>query len=287
MIGSALYNDDMKGGFDKKMIDKFRRYFPPSSWPSSAFCVRYEVGNTFIQIEKNNDQSGELNLTYSEFYEDKFQECDSLFQEKTISCGSDEALKLKASYDSYEHIIYKAHEEVGETTGNQQYFIPAGRSFFAVFQDNIFSLLSREQALDPFLVEFGSSYEQAKRIPEHLQHNLKEHKNISNNIDDLIHLILNGEYKRDKSKDILIQEDGRRIYLENASSGQQEMLPLSIMLSFFGCCSIITDFMLRIKVFCIHSRTHPTCWIWRKFSGQGCVVLPFATIAFRSDITAS
>ena len=44
----------------------------------------------------------------------------------------------------------------------EQLYIPAGRSFFAMIQQNIFRLVRGKLTLDPFLLEFAAFYEQQK-----------------------------------------------------------------------------------------------------------------------------
>ena len=54
--------------------------------------------------------------------------------------------------------------KVSETLSYNQIFIPAGRSFFSNLQSSIFSFFSSNKSLDPFLIQFGSTYESFKRI---------------------------------------------------------------------------------------------------------------------------
>jgi hypothetical protein len=114
--------------------------------------------------------------------------------------------------------------------GFTQIFIPAGRSFFATLQSSIFSFLSSNKAIDPFLVSFGSFYENIKGIAS--RENSVKSKQLEETkiIDNLIIEILGGKYQRIKSKDYIIHEDKRKINLAYASSGQQETLPLTLIL---------------------------------------------------------
>ena len=116
----------------------------------------------------------------------------------------------------------------------RQFFIPAGRSFYANLQANIFSFLSANKTLDPFLIEFGSIYENFKHILNRrmgriLKPDNKEEKR-HNEIEKIISDILKSSYQRENDKDYLIHLDKRKVNLANASSGQQEILPLLIIL---------------------------------------------------------
>ena len=115
--------------------------------------------------------------------------------------------------------------EISSIAAYNQFFVPAGRSFFANIQSSIFSFLSENRSLDPFLIEFGSFYESFKRYSLDVR-NEKLKKN-----DALISEILNGDYLREKEKDFLVHRDSRKVNLSNASSGQQETLPLVLVLN--------------------------------------------------------
>jgi hypothetical protein len=108
-------------------------------------------------------------------------------------------------------------------------FMPAGRSFFANLESNIFSFLISNVSIDYFIKDFGSDYQFVKKIYQYAgQFNPDHYKKIK----EIIENILDGIYIQHKGEDyISIRKDKRRIYLSNASSGQQEFLPMSLILS--------------------------------------------------------
>ncbi len=116
-------------------------------------------------------------------------------------------------------------EEISNIATYSNFFVPAGRSFFANIQSSIFSFLSDNRSLDPFLIEFGSFYESFKRFTLD-ESNEQWRKNEVLNSE-----ILSGSYLREKGKDFLLHRDSRKVNLSNASSGQQETLPLVLVLN--------------------------------------------------------
>jgi hypothetical protein len=104
-----------------------------------------------------------------------------------------------------------------------------GRSFFAYLQSSVFSFLSSNKAIDPFLTEFGQLYESIKRYQPRLRQDAAE-KDTKKIIESLIEDILCGVHIQEKGKDYFLTKDGRKIGIANSSSGQQEMLPLAIIL---------------------------------------------------------
>ncbi|MEG3893330.1 AAA family ATPase, partial [Microcoleus sp. Z1_A1] len=132
-----------------------------------------------------------------------------------------------------DHLVESLGRSIGREAAFNQLFIPAGRSFFANLQSNIFSFLSSNNTLDPFLRSFGSTYETIKKL--RIKYNIylehKYTKDILEEINRLIEQSLCGKHIQEKGKDFLEVADGRRISIANSSSGQQETLPLTIILA--------------------------------------------------------
>jgi hypothetical protein len=113
-----------------------------------------------------------------------------------------------------------------------QLYIPAGRSFFANLKNSIFTFLSESNTVDPFLTAFGTFYEKIKS-PFTLgifNDKTSENKTLWTEINSLNEKILCGRYIQKDGEDYLQVEEGRRIAIANSSSGQQETLPLVIIL---------------------------------------------------------
>lgn len=102
-----------------------------------------------------------------------------------------------------------------------QIFIPAGRSYFATLHDNIFEFMdNKKRNIDFLLKEFGSIYQIAKK-------NTQKHQVINQ---DLFKTIIKAQYDVDDDGEFLIHSDGRRVSMAHASSGQQEALPILLII---------------------------------------------------------
>ncbi len=103
-------------------------------------------------------------------------------------------------------------------------YIPAGRSFFSTIQKNIFLLTDNKNfVLDPTIRKFGQDYQVAKE-------QLKNSVSLYHNFDRIAEKIIKGEWMIDEEDKEFIANNGRQTPLANASSGQQEALPLVLML---------------------------------------------------------
>lgn len=106
------------------------------------------------------------------------------------------------------------------------FFIPANRSSIPFIQDNIFSLLQNNAEIDFFIKVFGSYYEQEKK--SYTNHRVR---NKSEPIENIVKNILKGEYIYASGQDWIKNEKEQLIHLSNTSSGQQESLPMLVVLS--------------------------------------------------------
>jgi predicted ATP-dependent endonuclease of OLD family len=202
------------------MLQKFEEFFPKESWDDSNFEIEYTKSDYRIQVLLHRKKTT-MKIQLSDFHKDLFKqlrqflsieandiyfnENKTLFTQTTI--GNQSIINLP--YSILKNVI----------------FIPAGRSFFANLQSSIFTILASRTVLDPFLIEFGAYYESIKF---RYQKNDQEDQ-----LDSLIFDIIGSEYHRIKDKDILLhasQGGQRKVNVANASSGQQETLPLILII---------------------------------------------------------
>ena len=216
---------------DSKILERFTNYFPQEAWADYSFSLKYKIGDESIVIEKSNKKS--LKLSYS-------QKIKRLFTiAKDLENNRQEAQKqgrlLLPLNDSFFAYYSQVQETIGSEATKEQTFVPAGRSFFANLQDHIFSFLSINQTIDPFLIEFGSVYGVMKGIYRKPNFNFdkdseRADKLVSELIDKLIAQILVGKYEQENQKDYIVHDDKRKIRVSFSSSGQQETLPLLVVL---------------------------------------------------------
>lgn len=220
----SIENSELKRDLDRKQIETFLTFFPKETWSKDDFRILYTNGETNITIKKVGSK---VILDYSENLKKLLTKAKKIYSDEKIKISETRKVpgfRIRRELRSKVQNCLK--HELGEEAIYEQYFIPAGRSFFANIQSSIFSFLSDNRSLDPFLIEFGSFYETFKNYTNDLIY--PEH--ADKEFDQLIAEILGSKYLREKEKDYLIHHDNRKVNLTNASSGQQETLPLMIIL---------------------------------------------------------
>ncbi|MEG4089142.1 AAA family ATPase [Microcoleus sp. Pol12B4] len=237
-ILSVVENDQTKRNLDSNYSKRFEEYFPPDCWGKEHFFIRYEISNVFIEVRRKQDTKGRISLSYSDFFKKELADLRNLLKK-----AREESSEITFSFNIInsslfsqkilkDHLVESLGRSIGREAAFNQLFIPAGRSFFANLQSNIFSFLSSNNTLDPFLRSFGSTYERIKNLRiQYIPPEDKYTKDIVEEINRLIEQSLCGKHIHEKGKDFLEVADGRRISIANSSSGQQETLPLTIILA--------------------------------------------------------
>lgn len=218
--------------FQHYIEDKFLNYFPRDTWNMGYFKIRYFFGDILIEV----NYAQELQINCSKTLKDIFKLYKSLYGKSLKNIGSLD--ELESGKNSFGELVGIIQKEYGMPIAFKQIFIPAGRSFFASVQSSIFTMLSNNREIDPFLVEFGSYYENTKRLYSTWKQIRYRKSEI---IDHLINDILHGSYLRLQGEDYLVHEDDRTIKLNIASSGQQETLPLALILRHISLMSFLNN----------------------------------------------
>lgn len=213
---------------EKKLLQKFEDYFPTDTWPSKNFEIIYSLNGNDISIRK---EKSKLKIEFSATFVKLFNYSKKIIKSDKNKFKPEDQFEIyRPNYKINEKYLALVEKELGDSSNFNPLFIPAGRSFFANLQSSIFSFLSNNKAMDPFLVEFGSFYENIKPIASRMPMGGRHDKRLDLIADSLIFEILGSKYLREKNKDYLIHADKRKINVSFTSSGQQETLPLILIL---------------------------------------------------------
>ena len=237
VIFDRLTEDKNREEIEQELIERFKKYFPPESWSKEKFSIKYNPSDAFVIGEnkaKSNVSLGSIIITRKSKDEIKIN-CSRVINEmlaaksailNEIAEGKETPFVISFNAEPIKtaKVIYRLMSQSIKAFGFQM-FIPAGRSFFSNIQNSIFSIMNSNNSIDPFLLEFGSFYEKFKNYQSPIQSETTKDY-LHNSFAD----VLDAEFFSDKTGDYLIHRDGRKINLLFCSSGQQEVLPLAIIL---------------------------------------------------------
>jgi predicted ATPase len=232
----GIRSQSSKRELDKTILEDFEMRFPRYAWDGSSFEILYEVDQIQMVIAGKSAANGKtrLSVSYSENLARLFTAKKRVYSKALEEYSAHERPSRKLlNYQN--HLMYECvveplrqNEEYGRFFASSV-FIPASRSFFANLQKNIFTFMASNLDIDPFLKDFGSLYESSKRWYRDSLFPRKP-EDLAETLDRSIESIIDGRYVYDDDQD-WIQSKGRRVNLVNASSGQQEALPMLLTLA--------------------------------------------------------
>jgi len=203
----SILEEETEDDLIRRIETLFNEYFPEYTWKSKEFKIQYSFDGLVIDVFKSKSK----------------RRIDVNVNDEVKNLRKELKSELRQGKD-VKSVIYP----------KRSIFIPASRSFFTHLQRNVFSFLSEDLDVDPFIKKFGYYYETAKREYGKLEKLIRrsDRKIAYEKIRDLAKKILNGEFVF-KDKQVWIKKDGELINLAHSSSGQQEVLPMLLILSAF------------------------------------------------------
>jgi hypothetical protein len=231
---NAIVFKETRREFDRRIVKKFDSIFPHYTWENTKFEIEYTFDSRKIAIYSNNSRGGKINLTieYSASIKQAFESLKSEYSEsggkkvfvlrenspeEYLEAGITQLFAYDQEYDKWEQTI----------------FMPSGRAFLAALQKAGGKAASSNVA-DLFLREFGAMYERAKNFYSRSVNGNSEriHPEVQKVIEDILH----GKYIHDNNED-WIHTPHNKTSFSDSSFGQQEALPMSLVLSFLTSVS--------------------------------------------------
>lgn len=230
----SIENQETKPQLQKQSIANFEQIFPRYAWADQLFKIVYRIDEIEISLSRQGKSTKKANplFDYSSNLAEAQRKAKSSFRH-----GLEEPKNIKEpigmrQYDVLRDVLRESiyNAPIGSIF-QQSVFIPASRSFFANLQKNVFSFLANNISIDPLIKEFGSVYELSKKWYDRRILLSKDKKLIAlrEEVKQELEKIIAGEYVYEDDQDWIISGK-KKINLANASSGQQEALPLLVVI---------------------------------------------------------
>lgn len=233
-VPSGIYEtaseEKSKREFDKELRARFESIFPSYAWEKSEFSITYSCEQYGIKVS-NEKINSKFKLCLK--YTDKITKTLNAARKTFNKLASDDT-ETRLSMSRRNTINRELRETISSTLNlgsseskiEQVMYIPAGRSFFANLQKSVFSFLSTSIPIDYFLKEFGAVYERTR--DKNFLGFIDVHR--PKHVSKLVNELICGNYLSDKGQDWILTDHGR-VNVSNSSSGQQEVLPMAMVLS--------------------------------------------------------
>ncbi|MGO7156463.1 AAA family ATPase [Rhizobium leguminosarum] len=220
-----------------RISEDFARWFPPSAWGTRIFQMKFEAGPFEIRIKRKGSTSRLSDRIQVSLTPDLRVHFEALLlsvrtaTEKTNAqeFGQFSSQSWEISYNLRREHESRLEELLGEAYFAFQLFVPAGRSWFTSVGKAI-SAFEHGGLLDPVTLDFGrllTTVRDRARSGLSLTFSPAEEKVRS----QLTSRLFGGRIRFEREKEYVETDDGRKIPFAVLSSGQQELLPLWLVLA--------------------------------------------------------
>lgn len=235
----ALIAEDDKSWklFSSLIVEEFKKWFPHQTWGRGRFVITFTAGQIILTISRTvsaNRPAKNVRLTTSDFFKshvEKYIQFVLNAQKKRIG-SSPRLLENAYRIDSLARSNF--FRDIGKEYFPNQIFVPAGRSFFTSIGKAV-AAFEQSGLLDPVTVSFGRlftllrdrglSYVRFSPSKDADRIIAAQRSRLANNL-------FGGEIRMDREHEYIKTTDGREIPFFLLSSGQQELLPLWLVLEF-------------------------------------------------------
>lgn len=247
---TGIYSGNNKRELDVNIKQEFEEIFPKYAWSGKAFVISYFNGEFEILLEgvlhgKNNSAT-QIKIDFPSDVKSSYSYLRRQIEQSfSIDDNDDFNFNMKKRDVFEEKVVPFFYKKEMKCFFRQQYFIPASRSYFANLQSSLFSVLASNLDIDPFLKEFGSLYENSKFIYSRRSMSKGRYKERQDRILKITEKTVKGRYEKKDGKDWIVDAN-KKTNLSNSSSGQQEALPMMMVLSTLPFLGFSTSrFMMR------------------------------------------
>jgi len=228
-LNSAAFHGNLN--FEKIFINNLYSYFPGYLWQNQKFNINYKIEDVEIELSNN---SSRLQITVNETFKElllttkRFHEEIKAVKKDPFSFGWFDLIRW---YLNPENKLSKFKKSFYKIYVEENFYIPAGRSFFLTLKANTYTLSYTSELkklnLDPTLHQFGILYERGIFYLDKITGKYKAEFN-----DFLIDLnnVCGGNLISDSNNVFIELENGLKIKTEHTSSGYQEIVPALIVL---------------------------------------------------------
>lgn len=231
-----LWLEDEKpySAFISAVTDDFKKWFPPSAWGGQKFKIRYEIGPFFIEINRRGSKQRLLDdviISSSEYFSDLYDNALRQYRkakDRATDLTQDDSF-VDREYESLWRIRGMIESSmsvaVGEDYVRTQTFVPAGRSFFTSIGKAI-AAFDQSGMLDPVTVRFGRLFAANRERSSNrvMNRNITADERTRQN--EAMKSLFGGRIRIERDNEYVETPDGRRVPFHILSSGQQELLPL-------------------------------------------------------------
>lgn len=239
---TADRGDDMDD-FKKDTVRLFKSWFPPAAWGRKRFNISFASGPFTVRVLRRTSKglpTDDVTITFSEFFRHQYaQLVDDYndFRATKVSKSSDLHRSSEGSWKIREKSASILAAELGSSYIQFQTFVPAGRAFFTSI-GRLVAAVDQGSSLDPVTLRFAKLF---ASLRDYASRGIRFDDGHAVNFarrQSVMRELFGGDIKFEREIEFVETLDGRRVPFGALSSGQQELLPMWMLIDFYADRSV-------------------------------------------------
>ncbi|NOJ67252.1 AAA family ATPase [Acinetobacter indicus] len=237
LIQSNLDSDIIKEHILDNIKERFKTIFPENLWNNDVFEITYYLDDFSIKIGNKDTKTKSLDIVFCKKYSKTFDSILNIAKNSKIENRKkplediiDDLSKSESPSNSSKIKLFIKDNEplINFFEKSGSIFIPSSRCVYSLLAEKP-ATNSKTFSTDYFLNNFGELYENLKEFYEAFI----VHNNLGEEFGIRAERILKGKYKYENKTDYIVAND-KKINVKYVSSGQQEVLPLIVILGLYA-----------------------------------------------------
>ncbi|MFK4870760.1 AAA family ATPase [Novosphingobium sp. ZW T3_23] len=223
--------------FKKDTAKLFRRWFPSSAWGAKRFNISFQAGDFSIRFLRRMSKgvpSEEVAVTFSDFFKLQYSELVLAYSRlKALEVEEDAILRRS---DGSWRVREKSENLLGKVLGShyvdRQVFVPAGRAYFTSI-GRLVAAIEQASSLDPVTIRFAKIFASLRDFAGRRAFGRAD-RDAKRARDAVMSELFGGKIKFEGDLEFVETNDGRVVPFNALSSGQQELLPMWLLLDYYA-----------------------------------------------------
>ncbi len=226
--------------YKKEAARQFRTWFPPSAWGSGRFNINFTAGAFSARVlrrQSGGNVTDDVAVTFSDFFYEHYQRLVEAYSEARGEELESSTQALRHSMERVWSLRDKFDGQLAKGLGSEyidmQTFVPAGRAFFTSI-GRLVAAFDQGSSIDPVTLRFAKLFavlrDRGGRVMfRHSEPDDREQRAVRKSV---MSRLFGGEIKFEGELEFVETRDGRKVPFSALSSGQQELLPMWLLIDY-------------------------------------------------------
>jgi AAA domain, putative AbiEii toxin, Type IV TA system len=227
--------------FKKEAARQFRTWFPPAAWGLGRFNINFTAGKFTVRALRRTSKGNltdDVAITFSDYFNENYKNLLSDL-EKARSVEITPSNKrfrhpMEAIWSVRERYEIDAAKNLGSEHVAAQTFVPAGRAFFTSI-GKLVAAFDQGSNLDPVTLQFAKLFASLRDrggLTFYRPSSASDDREQKASRRLIMNKLFGGDIKFEGDLEFVETKDGRRVPFGALSSGQQELLPMWLLIDY-------------------------------------------------------